>query len=352
MKNRTRRFISLIVLLSFFIQLFSPAIMSVQAVPNQKAQIDKAVADYKEVYDEIMNIEPIELGKVSKWALNRINDIKNLFSNPPWKKESEKEKKARKEKEKLERYVTKIKKANKDIKKIQADAKKTMSLLKSGKFQEAAKTDPSKVYNSLDKNATALGIYQKALKGAGKTLLDASSTLSKAATVIGAVSILCAAITAGFPPAAPFTGPIAAITGKVTSALGISASILTAAGNTLVEAADKAITSDKEFLTVAGKEATKAAASQAINRLAGRAIGNFAGDYAKSVVDNEQTQEVVKILVKKSVGDAAAPAKTAAKDLTGQAIDKVPNDIVQKTQDTANQIKLPNAKAAPSFNGW
>lgn len=351
MKNSFKRFVSLFLLLAFFLQPFTPIIVAAEEATNQKAQIAQAVDDYQKTYDEIMAIEPIELGKISKWCLNRINDIKNLFSRPPWKKESAEEKAAREEKEKLERYVPKIEKANKDIEKIQKDAKKTMELLKSGEFQKASKTDPSKVYNSLDENATALGIYQQALKGASKALLDAAGALSTAATVLGSVSLLCAAISAGFPPAAPFTGPIAAITGKAASATGIAASILKAAGNTLDEAAEKAITSDQEFLAVAGKEATKAAAEQAVSRVAGKAVSSFAGEYAKAVVDDENTQKLVKILVKKTVGDSLNPGKTAINDQIGNTVDKVPDDIIERTGNKIEDIQLPAAQTSPGLGG-
>ncbi len=351
MKKSFRRVISLFLLLTFLLQPFAPVIVAAEEAANQKAQIEKAVADYQKTYDEIMSIEPIELGKISKWVLNRINDIKNFFSRPPWQKESAEEKKAREEKEQLERYVPKIEKANKDIEKIQQDAKKTMELLKSGKFQAAAKTDPSKVYNSIDENATALGIYQKALQDASSALLDAAGALSTATTILGSVSLLCTAISAGFPPAAPFTGPIAAITGKAASATGIAASILKAAGNTLGEAAEKAITGDKEFLAVAGKEATKAAAEQAVSRITGKAVSSFAGDYAKAVVDDENTQELVKILVKKTVGDSLKPGKSAINEVIGNAIDRVPDDIIDRTENAIEDIELPAARTSPGLGG-
>lgn len=346
-----RKLIAVLVMVAFFLQPFAPLAVFAQESKNQKAQIEQAVADYQKTYDEIMSIKQIELGAISKWTLNRINDIKSLFANPPWKKESPEEAKARKEKEELERYVPKIEKANKDIKKIQDDAKKTMRLLKSGAFTEAAKTDPSKVYGSIDENATALGIYQKALKDAGQTLLDAAGALSTAGTILGSVALLCSAISIGFPPAAAITGPIAAITGKAATAVGLAATILKASGNTLIAAADKAITDDKEFLAVAGKEATKAAAQEAISRAVGKGIGKFAGDYAVAITEDPQAQKLVKMIVKKASGEAVKPAKSIANEKASDLIDRVPDDIIERTEDAAGSMPLPAARPVPGL-GW
>ena len=354
MSRFTRKLIAMMVVFAFVMQLFTPAIVAAQEAKNQKAQIEQAVADFQKTYDEIMSIKPIELGKISEWTLNRINDIQNAWANrPSWlggDTKSEAEAKALKEKQELERYVPKIEKANKDIQKIQEDAKKTMDLLKSGSFEAAAKTDPSKVYGSMDENASALGIYQKALKDAGQTLPDAAGALSTAATILGSVSLLCTVISAGFPPAAAIAAPIAAITGKAATATGIAAAILKASGNTLITAADKAITDDKQFLTVAGKEVTKAAAQEAINRVVSKGVGNVAGDIADQLVgsaddfvynsagnfvSNAANNKAAKALVGKVIGEAVKPGKGVVVDTTQSVIDKAP---------------LPEAKSEPGLD--
>lgn len=348
MNRVSRKLISLLIVFAFLLQPFVPVMVAAQDAKNQKAQIDQAVADFQKTYDEIMAIEPIELGAISKWTLNRINDIKSAWSNrPSWlggKSESPEEEKARREKEELERYVPKIEKANRDIKEIQDNAKKTMELLKSGSFAEAAKTDPSKVYDSLDENASALGIYQKALKEAGQTLLDAASALSTAGTILGSVALLCTVISAGFPPAAPIAGPIAAITGKAATAVGIASAILKASGNTLVTAADKAITDDKQFLAIAGKEATKAAAQEAVNRLVSKGIGKLAGDYATALVGDPTD------LVNPADPNAHKLATTIIKKVTGDAIRPVKSTVMNEYNEAVDNSPLPPAKSEPGLN--
>ena len=167
MNRYSRKLVALLVLFTFFVQLMSPAIVAAQEAKNQKAQIEKAVADYQKTYDEIMAIKPIELGKVSEWTLNRINDIKNAWNNrPTWlggKDRSEEEKAALKEKQELERYVPKIEKAN-DIKKIQED--QNHGPAQAGSFRRS--TGPTRSTKPHE-NASALGIT-KALKEAGKAL--------------------------------------------------------------------------------------------------------------------------------------------------------------------------------------
>lgn len=354
MNRFTRKLTALVVMFAFILQLFTPVIVAAQEAKNQKAQIDQAVSDFQKTYDEIMAIKPIELGKVSEWTLNRINDIKNAWENrPTWlggKDRTAEEEAALKEKQELERYVPKIEKANADIKKIQQDAQKTMDLLKSGSFDEAAKTDPSKVYGSIDENASALGIYQKALKEAGQTLLDAASALSTASMVLGGVGLLCTVICA-FPPAAPIAGPIAAVCGKAATATGIAAAILKAAGNTLVKAADKAITDDKQFLTIAGKEVAKAAAQEAFNRVVSKGVGKIAGSFADDLIGsaddlvlNPKTGEMVsnaannkatKAIISRVISETIKPAKSGIISTANTAVDNTP---------------LPAAKSEPGLN--
>ena len=355
MSRFTRKFVSILILFAFLLQPFTPLVVGAEGTENQKAQIDKAVADYQKTYDEIMAIDECELGSVSKWVIGAIDKVKEAWnkakdfvsgvwnSRPTWLGgDSDEEKAAKaaakeaeaakleKEKDELEGYLPQIEKANADIKKIKADAQKTMDLLKSGAFAEASKTDPSKVYSSMDENASALGIYQEALKEAGGTLLVAADGLTTATTILSSVSLVCTLISAGFPPAAPITGPIAAITKGAATATGIAASVLKAAGNTLVIAGEKAITGDKEFLTLAGKEATKAAAEQAISRVVGKGVSSFAGDYAKVLVndiDDVAGQKIVSTVVKKVVGDTIAPVKKEVIGATKDLIDRVPEDI-------------------------
>lgn len=354
MNRFTRKLIALMVVFTFVMQLFTPAIVAAQEAKNQKAQIEQAVADFQKTYDEIMGIKQIELGKISEWTLNRINDIQNAWANrPKWlggDKRSEEEEKALKEKQELERYVPKIEKANKDIKKIQEDAQKTMDLLKSGSFEAAAKADPSKVYGSMDANASALGIYQKALKDAGQTLLDAAGALSTAATILGSVSLLCTVISAGFPPAAAIAAPIAAVTGKAATATGIAAAILKASGNTLVKAAEKAITDDKQFLTIAGKEVTKAAAQEAISRVVSKGVGNVAGDIADQLVGSADD------LVFDTAGNLVSNAANnkAAKAIVGKVISEAVKPgkgvVVDKAQTIIDKTPLPKAKTQPGLD--
>ncbi len=348
MNIQTRKLTALMVLFAFFLQIFAPTIVIAQEAKNQKAQIDQAIADFQKTYDEIMAIEPIELGAISKWTLNRINDIKSAWNNrPSWlggKDESAAEAAARKEKEELERYVPKIEKANADIKKIQDDAKKTMDLLKSGSFEAAAKTDPSKVYGSLDENASALGIYQKALKEAGQTLLDAAGALSTATTILGSVSLLCTVISAGFPPAAAIAGPIAAITGKAATATGIAGSILKAAGKTLITAADKAITDDKQFLAIAGKEAAKAAAQEALNRVVSKGVSKLAGDYATALVGDPTD------LINPANPSAHKLATTIIKKVVGDTIKPVKSTVINETNEVIDEAPLPAASSEPGLN--
>ncbi|MBU1106325.1 MAG: hypothetical protein KKB51_06630 [Candidatus Riflebacteria bacterium] len=367
MSRLSRKFVSVLILFVLLLQPFVPLMVHAEEAQNQKTAIEQAVADYQKTYDEIMAIDECELGSVSKWVIGAIDDIKAAWnkatdfaknvwnSRPTWMGgDSDEEKAAKKaaaeaeaaklanEKKELEGYLPQIEKANADIKKIKADAQKTMDLLKSGAFEEASKTDPAKVYNSLDANASGLAIYQKALREAGGALLTAADALSTATTILSAVSLVCTGLSV-FVPIAPVTGPIAAVTKGAATATGIAAAILKAAGNTLVAAADKAITGDKEFLTLAGKEATKAAAEQAISRVVSKGVGQFAGDYAQSLTQSESGQKIIKAITGKVISTAIAPTKKELINTTKDIIEKVPEDVLDR-------IELPPASLQPNLS--
>lgn len=330
MYKSARKILSILLILTFLLQPF--AVLAEEKTP--KSQITQAVKEYQKTYDEIMAIEEVQLGDVSKWVLNSISNIKNLFSRNPLKKEGVEEQKARKQKEELENYVKKIEQANKDIAKIKADAKKTMALIKGGSFQAAAQTDPTKVYNSLDENSTALGIYQKALQGAGKTLLDAASALDSACKIMSTLGLTLSVISL-FPAAAPITVPLGAIIGKIALGTGIASSLLKASGNSLIEAAEEAIADDQRLLSVLSKEVGKAAAEQAISYATGKLVGQFASDFANTSTIDPGAQKVVKLVTKKLVGKSVSEAKKQTIEGTKELIDKVP---------------LPEAKTQPGLS--
>ncbi len=191
MKKVSRKLISVLTILAFILQIFAPTWTYAQDAQNQKAQIEKSVAEYQKTYDPIMAIEPLELGGMANFTINAIDTVKSWGSNVAgfFKGESKEEREKRQKEEEYNKYKAQIDRANEDIKKLKSDAEATMKLLKSGSLQAAAKTDPTKVYNSLDQNASAMGIYQKALREAGESLVSVADKIGAAGTAIGAFKL-------------------------------------------------------------------------------------------------------------------------------------------------------------------
>ena len=287
MNRLSKKLIALLTMFAFCVQLFAPAIVAAQDSKNQSSQIKQAIADYQKTYDEIMAIKQVDVGKFASFTLNAINGIQNAWSDIKgiFTKETAAQKEAREKKEAAEKYIKQIEQANKDIKQLQDDAKKTMELLKSGSLEEAASTDPTKVYESLDASSSALGIYQKALKDAGSKLLGAAKVLSKASTALSAVALLCGAISIGFPPAAPITGPIATVCKVAAIATTAAEAVIKTAGNTLVAAAERAISDDAGLMNILATEAAatgvEVAAKVAVNQ---SGLGVVAKGFANTAV--------------------------------------------------------------------
>ncbi len=275
MNRFSRKLISVLTMLAFVLQLFSPAISFAQSAQTQKAQIEKATAEFQKTYDAIMAVKPVELGGMANFTINAIDGIKSVASDVGgfFKGESAAEREARKKQEEYNKYKAQIDRANKDIEQLKADAKATMAMLKSGDIQSAANTDPTKSYNSIVESGGALGVYQKALGDAGKKLLDIAGKLSTAGTVIGIVTAILIPIAVVFPAVAPAVP----VMKGVTLALTIAEGVIKAAGNTLVTASEKAITGDQDFMKTIALETTLQAADTATGIVLGKTGVGVAG---------------------------------------------------------------------------
>ncbi|HEY9071175.1 MAG TPA: hypothetical protein VIV61_13035 [Candidatus Ozemobacteraceae bacterium] len=262
MKKVSRKLISVLTILAFILQIFAPTWTYAQDAQNQKAQIEKSVAEYQKTYDAIMAIKPLELGGMANFTINAIDTVKSWGSNIAgfFKGESKEEREKRQKEEEYNKYKAQIDRANEDIKKLKADAEATMKLLKSGSLQAAAKTDPTKVYNSLDQNASAMGIYQKALREAGESLVSVGDKIAAAGTAIGLITAILIPIAVIFPAVAPAVPIFKGISIAITVAVGV----VKATGNTLITAAEKAITDDKSFIKAAALETTLQAAESTV----------------------------------------------------------------------------------------
>lgn len=250
MSRCSRKILSVFMVLAFVFQLVAPAVT--WAEENQKATIDKAIAEYQATYDQIMALEPIELGGIANFTIGAIDtvkswgaDIKGFFTG-----ESDEERAARKKQEEYDKYKAQIDRANQDIEQLKKDAQATMDALKSGQIAAAGATDTTRSYNTIAETGGALGVYQKALTEAGNKLVDIGGKISTAGTVLAAITAILVVVAIPFPVVAP---AIPILKG-VTVAVEIASGVVTAAGNTLLTAAAKAITDDKGFLEAAALE--------------------------------------------------------------------------------------------------
>jgi len=269
--------------------------------------------------------------------------------------------KKQKEEEDFKKYKDEIEEANEQIRQIKADAQTTMNLLKSGDFAAAAATDPSKVHGTMDAGANALRIYQDALIGAGQKLVSTSEVMSKTGMVLGVVSLTLKVIAAACAatvvaaPAAPVLTSISGVCDVAGKAVGIASVVLSAAGNSLIEAGEKAITSDRDFAVVIGTNSAKAAASEAIKygtkKITGGIVDELGGGAFENIADDDFTTKAVKSVLTRGVGDQLAPAKKDATGLVNTGIDGASDAIFGPLGNERDAEPLPAASSRPGLGG-
>jgi len=105
-----------------------------------------------------------------------------------------------------------------------------------------------------------MGIYQKALREAGESLVSVGDKIGAAGTAIGLITAILIPIAVIFPAVAPAVPIFKGISIAITVAVGV----VKATGNTLITAAEKAITDDKSFIQAAALETTLQAAESTV----------------------------------------------------------------------------------------
>lgn len=360
MKRFSRKLIALFTMLAFFAQIFAPVAGFAQSAQNQKAQIGKATAEFQKTYDTIMAIKPLELGGMANFTIGAIDKAKSIASDIGgfFKGESQEEREKRKKEEEYTKYKAQIDRANQDIEKLKADARTTMSLLKSGSVQAAANTDPTKSYNSIVESGGALGVYQGALRDAGQKLLDVGDKISTAGTVIGLITAILIPISLVFPAVAPALP----ILKGVTLAIEIAGGVVKAAGNTLITAAEKAITGDTEFMKTIALETTLQAAETTTSIVLGKVGAGTVGTAVANTALGGITGSVREI--NRAGATGAAAGKIAAKEFynsgvsavvgavfdvaVGKMATGISNDILS---DTGLDATFKTQKAREDFSG-
>lgn len=364
MKNSFSRTVALVTMVAFFIQLFCPLIVVAQQA-NHKEQIQKAVDEFQTTYDEIMAIEEVELGPVTEEIVRMIWNCENYIAIPRDDKgittpdqaaEWAAKMQAQQEKAKLEGYLAQIKQANEDIRKIKADAKKTMSSLKDGSLEDAASTDPTKVYNSLDNNASALAIYQKALTKAGQKLVSIGDMLSTISATITTVTGILSGI-ALFVPLAPFVVSVVAVLGPIAGACSISAGIISGSGESLIEAAEKAITSDEQLAAVVGNNCSKAWTEEFISWAAGKGFGKLANIYATTAIGDPsdllgdpELHKFISTQANKFLGALFKPATSGLTSEIQNNLDTINKDAIEGNEPAEKEKDLIPAFLSPNLH--
>jgi hypothetical protein len=370
MNKYFRKLTAALTIIALFLNLLQPVVVSAQETTNQKATIDKAVADFQGTYDKIMAVKLIEISPLKKAILDLVYEAENYaepemtngqYPTPEQVTAFQKAQAARLEKAKYESYVAQIEQANKDIRKLQWDAIKTNILLTNGEFKKAAETNPSEVFGSLDQNSSALSIYQDVLRKAGQTLLNAANALSTASTALAGISAICTLISLGCPPAAPVTGPIAILTADLSGIISGVATVLLTGGNSLVRAADEAITDDAELATIFVEEGSKAVVIMGFSYVSGKLIGTTASSWAPAAaaqlpgVADPNKVLATELILKKAIGKASSPANNAVQDLiydsTTTPVDS-PVDrqtIEDISLENSDGEKVPASKANPGL---
>ncbi|MFZ2961014.1 MAG: hypothetical protein WA705_29390 [Candidatus Ozemobacteraceae bacterium] len=263
MKKFSRKLIALFTMLTFVLQLFSPYVVLAQDAQTQKAEIQKAIDDFKPVYAQIMAVEPIELGGIANAAVAATEAVTGLVNDVVGglTRESSEARAKREKEEEANKCKAQIAQANEDIKKLKADAKAVMEELKNGSIDAAKITDTAKSYDTFQKTGSGLATYQKTLRAAGDKLLEISGQLDIAIGLLGVTVAVLIAVSIPFPVVAPAAGILANVVLGVTIANGV----LKAAGNSLITAAAKGATSDLEFVGIIGREVPRQAVETGVD---------------------------------------------------------------------------------------
>ncbi|PKL46070.1 MAG: hypothetical protein CVV42_17845 [Candidatus Riflebacteria bacterium HGW-Riflebacteria-2] len=369
MKHSFCRTIALITMVVFLLQLFTPIVVFAQ--DTHKVQIQQAIGEFQGTYDEIKAVKEIELGSITAEILRMIWNCENYIAiprddkgltTPEQSREWAAKMQAQQEKAKLEGYLAQIEQANKDIAKIKLDAEKTMNSLKNGSLEEAANTDPTKAYNSLDQSASALGIYQEALTRAGNSLLAAAAALETAAGILATVSATCTTISATVA-LAPFTLPVAAITGPLSGVCSASALAIKIAGESLISAADNAITSDEDYINLVSNIVVKEGLEYGCDYVIGEGVSGMAKGFGTVVTEALTTgcidlatkeaitpiaESVIEGQIKKIINITAEPIKSGINETLENNCDEMNKHIGDElTYD--EKIKMP-AFLKPQLN--
>ncbi|OGK12286.1 MAG: hypothetical protein A2W80_04640 [Candidatus Riflebacteria bacterium GWC2_50_8] len=313
MKSHYYRTIAMVIMCAFLLRLFLPVATFAQEAVH-KEQINKAAEEFESTYKEIMAVEEIKLGSITAatlWNLwmyenteQKKSSTNGAYISPADLKTGAENAKALREREKFEGYIAQINRANEDIRKLKWDAIKTRISLKNGSLEKAAETDPTDVYNSLEKGASALAVYQVALKKAGNALLAAAAALETAALALSSVVIVCTAVSSSVV-LAPLVVPVGSMAAVAQQACTWSAITIKSAGSALITAADKAIASDKELLEIYSNEFAKGALKEGLSSLVGAGVGKVAGAIGVSAENMwgglEFNEELSKMMIKELV---------------------------------------------------
>lgn len=258
MKRFPNRLIAVFTMLALFLQLCSPFVVLAQDAQTQKQQIQDAIDRFKPVHDDIMALKPIELGAFTGFAVDAVDTVKEFGADVLGKirGESDEEKAAREQKEKSERARAQIEQANRDIADFKTKVKSVMSDLQSGDISAVQKADSTAAeFSSFQGKGSGLAKYKENLNSAGNALNKVGDMIDKYALMLGVVAgiLTAVALIPGFQGVLAAVGPLTK-TALVLKGVG---AVIHTAGESLITAAAKGETTDRDFLGTLGREGAR-----------------------------------------------------------------------------------------------
>ncbi len=275
-----RSLISLILVLCMIIQPFVPVFADGNGKDSETSgNVSDAKAQFQEAYDQIMELEEIELG----WGAKAAVGVAGFFEG--------------------ENYLEQVKNANEQIREARENAEQMKKDFDSGKMDEAEKADPKALaQGALTAQTETQAQLQETLNKCGETLVKIADVLDTIATIVAILTPI-AEICLAFPPATAAAGVVLSICDVLNTVLPPAAIALRGIGQGLIDTAQTGQFSDRvlvgNVVWDTGVEFVKDKAMDALGGVAGDALGgmwDMSGSITKDLVQADLGDDLTKLV--------------------------------------------------------
>ena len=346
-----RSLISLLLVFCMLVQPFVPVFADGTGKDSSTEATD-AKTQFQEAYDQIMELEEIELGfgaKACVWGAGLFDGVD---------------------------YLAEVESANQQIRDAKDNAEQMKKDFDSGKMDEVEKADPKALAEgALTAQTETQAQLQETLNSCGETLVKIADVLDTIATIVAVLTPI-AEICLAFPPATAAAGVVLSICDVLNTILPPAAIALRGIGQGLIDTAQTGQFSDQvlvgNVVWDTGVEFVKDKAMDFVGGVAGDALGgmwdmsgsitkdlvsaDLGDDLADLVTDNDSFRHMMYDRLDDGVArnadkvvdkltDDIADGIGGAMDLTGNSVEfndgkKVTGDLMDQAFDTLKPASL------------